>query len=90
MQKGQILESILVVLSHHTVPVPSVGPQVSSSRLPGAEMSPASYNKTSVLKEEIPTSVSLNKHWKIRCNSFKQNQEEKNHYLCRIIFLINE
>lgn len=90
MQKGQILGSVLAVLSHHTAPVPSVGPQVSSSQLPGAETSPASYNKTSVHKEELPTSVSLNKHWKIRCNSFKHVQEGKNYYLCRIIFLINE
>lgn len=90
MQKVQIPGSVLAVLFHHTAPVPSVGPQVSSSQLPGAETSPASYNKTSVHKEELPTSVSLNKHWKKRCNSFKHIQEEKNHYLCRIIFLINE
>lgn len=66
----QILGSVLAVLFHHTAPVPSVGPQVSSSQLPGAETSPASYNKTSVHKEELPTSVSLNKHWKKRCNSY--------------------
>lgn len=77
MQKGQILGSVLAVLFHHTAPVPSVGPQVSSSQLPGAETSPASYNKTSVLKEELPTSVSLNKQLENKMQQLQTNPGRK-------------